>query len=79
MPCDPEMLKSVPLIVLLDDDEAAVLAAHVAGVPIGWSPGPRLMALGQFQLQGRIAIGIRSTTARSNAKFQSGRSILQSP
>jgi uncharacterized membrane protein len=29
MPCNPEMLKSVPLFSLLDADETAVLAAHV--------------------------------------------------
>jgi CRP/FNR family cyclic AMP-dependent transcriptional regulator len=29
MPCDPEVLKTVPLFALLDDDEAAVLAAQV--------------------------------------------------
>lgn len=29
MPCDPQMLKGVPLFSLLDDDERAVLAAQV--------------------------------------------------
>jgi CRP/FNR family cyclic AMP-dependent transcriptional regulator len=29
MPCDPEMLRQAPLFALLDDDEAAVLAAQV--------------------------------------------------
>jgi len=29
MPCSPEMLRQVPLFALLDDDELAVLAAHV--------------------------------------------------
>ena len=29
MPCTPEMLKNVPLFALLDDEEAAVLAAQV--------------------------------------------------
>jgi CRP/FNR family transcriptional regulator, cyclic AMP receptor protein len=29
MPCDPQMLKSVPLFSLLDDDETAVLATQV--------------------------------------------------
>ena len=29
MPCDPEVLKHVPLFALLDDDETAVLAAQV--------------------------------------------------
>ena len=29
MPCNPEMLRSVPLFALLDDDETAVLAAQV--------------------------------------------------
>ncbi|HVZ60698.1 MAG TPA: DUF1003 domain-containing protein [Terriglobales bacterium] len=29
MPCDPEVLKRVPLFALLDDDEVAVLAAQV--------------------------------------------------
>ena len=29
MPCTPEALKQVPLFALLDDDEAAVLAAQV--------------------------------------------------
>src|SRR5438045_366662 len=29
MPCDPTILKQVPLFALLDDDETAVLAAHV--------------------------------------------------
>jgi CRP/FNR family transcriptional regulator, cyclic AMP receptor protein len=29
MPCDPEELRHVPLFELLDDEEAAVLAAHV--------------------------------------------------
>jgi CRP/FNR family transcriptional regulator, cyclic AMP receptor protein len=29
MPCDPAILKQVPLFALLDDDETAVLAAHV--------------------------------------------------
>ena len=29
MPCDPQILKQVPLFALLDDDETAVLAAHV--------------------------------------------------
>lgn len=29
MPCDPEVLKRVPLFALLDDDEMAVLAAQV--------------------------------------------------
>jgi uncharacterized membrane protein len=30
MPCDPEILKQVPLFALLDDDETAVLAGQVA-------------------------------------------------
>src|SRR6201996_7923766 len=29
MPCDPDVLKTVPLFALLDDDEAAILAAQV--------------------------------------------------
>lgn len=29
MPCDPEVLRNVPLFALLDDEEAAVLAAQV--------------------------------------------------
>src|SRR3569833_2913624 len=29
MPCNPEVLKHVPLFALLDDDETAVLAAQV--------------------------------------------------
>ena len=29
MPCSPEVLRGVPLFALLDDDEMAVLAAHV--------------------------------------------------
>ena len=29
MPCDPQVLKQVPLFALLDDDEAAVLAGQV--------------------------------------------------
>ena len=29
MPCSPEVLRNVPLFALLDDDEAAVLAAQV--------------------------------------------------
>ena len=29
MPCSPEVLRGVPLFGLLDDDEMAVLAAHV--------------------------------------------------
>ena len=29
MPCNPEVLKQVPLFALLDDDEVAVLAAQV--------------------------------------------------
>jgi CRP/FNR family transcriptional regulator, cyclic AMP receptor protein len=29
MPCSPEVLRSVPLFALLDDDELGVLAAHV--------------------------------------------------
>jgi CRP/FNR family cyclic AMP-dependent transcriptional regulator len=29
MPCNPELLRSVPLFALLDDDETAVLASQV--------------------------------------------------
>ena len=29
MPCDPEVLRQVPLFTLLDDEETAVLAAQV--------------------------------------------------
>ena len=29
MPCNPEILRQVPLFALLDDDETAVLAAQV--------------------------------------------------
>ncbi len=29
MPCDPEILRQVPLFALLDDEEAAVLAGQV--------------------------------------------------
>jgi CRP-like cAMP-binding protein len=29
MPCDPDILKHIPLFALLDDDEAAVLASQV--------------------------------------------------
>jgi len=44
MPCDPEELKHVPLFALLDDDEAAVLAAQVDLK--GFAPRQRIYKIG---------------------------------
>jgi uncharacterized membrane protein len=45
MTCDPEMLKSVPLFALLDDDETAVLAAQVERKT--FAPRQRIYRMGE--------------------------------
>ena len=44
MPCNPEELRHVPLFELLDDDEAAVLAAQVEIAK--FSPRQRIFKIG---------------------------------
>ncbi len=44
MPCDPQILRNVPLFALLDDEELAVLAAQVE--ERRFSPRQRIYKLG---------------------------------
>src|SRR5712671_1602193 len=45
MPCQPEILKQVPLFALLDDDETAVLAAQVEVK--SFAPRQRIYRIGE--------------------------------
>jgi uncharacterized membrane protein len=62
MPCDPEVLKSVPLFSLLDDDELAVLAAQVELRT--FSPRERIYKIGEAAPQAYVLISgkVRVTT-----------------
>src|SRR5215471_20684569 len=62
MPCKPEVLKSVPLFALLDDDETAVLAAQVEFKT--YAPRQRIYKMGDPGGQGYIMLSglVRVTT-----------------
>jgi uncharacterized membrane protein len=62
MPCNPEELKHVPLFELLDDDEAAILAAQVEVKK--FAPRQRIYKIGEpgknayVVMEGRIQVSI---------------------
>jgi uncharacterized membrane protein len=62
MTCDPEMLKSVPLFSLLDDDETAVLASQVE--PKTFAPRERIYRIGEPSGPAYVAVSgrVRVTT-----------------
>src|SRR5262249_18835330 len=62
MACKPEVLKSVPLFALLDDDETAVLASQVEVKTFG--PRERIYKMGGADAQGYVMISgkVRVTT-----------------
>src|SRR5262245_60939953 len=62
MVCKPEVLKSVPLFALLDDDETAVLASQVEAKTFG--PRERIYKRGEASAQGYVMISgkVRVTT-----------------
>src|SRR5271167_1326405 len=62
MPCPPEALKQVPLFALLDDDEAAVLAAQVELKK--YAPRQRIYKIGDPGGQAYILVSgsVRVTT-----------------
>ena len=62
MTCKPEILKSVPLFALLDDDETAVLASQVEVKT--FSPRERIYKIGEPSGQAYVVIsgGVRVTT-----------------
>jgi len=62
MTCKPEVLKSVPLFALLDDDETAVLASQVEVKTFG--PHERIYKMGEASAQAYVMISgrVRVTT-----------------
>ena len=61
MPCSPEVLRSVPLFALLDDDEMGVLAAHVEMRT--FSPRQRIYKIGDRGERAYVVVsgGVRVT------------------
>src|SRR6516225_8716907 len=65
MACDPEVLKHVPLFALLDDEEAAVLAAQVEVRQ--FAPRQRIYKMGDpggrayVMVSGRVRVHLRSS------------------
>ncbi|HTS64979.1 MAG TPA: DUF1003 domain-containing protein [Candidatus Acidoferrales bacterium] len=62
MPCNPEILRAIPLFALLDDDEAAVLASRVEHVK--FAPRQRIYKMGDPGGQGYVVLAglVRVTT-----------------
>jgi uncharacterized membrane protein len=62
MPCSPEVLRSVPLFALLDDDELGVLAAHVEMRT--FAPRQRIYKIGERGERAYVVVsgGVRVTT-----------------
>ncbi|HEV2730260.1 MAG TPA: cyclic nucleotide-binding domain-containing protein, partial [Terriglobales bacterium] len=62
MTCKPEILRSVPLFALLDDDETAVLASQVDIK--NFSPRERIYKIGEPSAQAHVMISgkVRVTT-----------------
>lgn len=62
MPCNPELLKSIPLFALLDDDETAVLAVHVD--QRRFAPRERIYKIGDPSGPAYVVVsgGVRVTT-----------------
>jgi len=62
MPCSPEVLREVPLFALLDDDEMAVLAAHVEVRT--FAPRQRIYRMGDPGERAYVMVsgGVRVTT-----------------
>src|SRR5919201_6398956 len=62
MPCNPEVLKQVPLFALLDDDEIAVLAAQVELKT--FAPRQRIYKMGDLGGRGYVLVSgaVRVTT-----------------
>jgi CRP/FNR family cyclic AMP-dependent transcriptional regulator len=62
MPCDPEVLKNVPIFALLDNDEAAVLAAQVEIKR--FSPRQRIYKMGEVGGRAYVLVSgsVRVTT-----------------
>jgi uncharacterized membrane protein len=62
MPCSPEVLRSVPLFALLDDDEMGVLAAHVEMRT--FAPRQRIYKIGERGERAYVVVsgGVRVTT-----------------
>ena len=62
MPCSPEVLRSVPLFALLDDDEMGVLAAHVEMRT--FSPRQRIYKIGDRGERAYVVVsgGVRVTS-----------------
>src|SRR5215469_5512150 len=62
MPCDPEMLKQVPLFALFDNEELAVLGAQVEQRE--FAPGQRIYKLGETSGPAYVVVSgkVRITT-----------------
>ncbi len=62
MPCNPEILRQVPLFALLDDDETAVLAAQVE--VRNFSPRQRIYKIGELGERAYVLVSgsVRVTT-----------------
>ena len=62
MPCNPEILRQIPLFALLDDDEAAVLASRVEHVK--FAPRQRIYKMDDPGGQGYVVLSglVRVTT-----------------
>jgi uncharacterized membrane protein len=62
MPCNPEILRQVPLFALLDDDEAAVLAAQVE--VRNFAPRQRIYKIGELGERAYVLVSgsVRVTT-----------------
>jgi CRP/FNR family cyclic AMP-dependent transcriptional regulator len=62
MPCDPEVLKQVPLFALLDEDEIAVLAAQVEVKK--FAPRQRIYKMGDASARAYVMVSgsVRVTT-----------------
>jgi CRP/FNR family cyclic AMP-dependent transcriptional regulator len=58
MPCDPEVLKHVPLFALLDDDETAVLAGQVKLVT--FAPRQRIYKIGDASGRAYVVVSGRA-------------------
>ena len=56
MPCDPSILRQVPLFALLDDEETCVLAGQV-GISGSTKLGDFVMVGGKAGLAGHLNIG----------------------
>src|SRR5256885_14840103 len=66
MPCNPEMLRQVPLFALLDDDETAVLAGQVE--VRNFAPRQRIYKIGELGDRAYVLVSgsVRVTTVDSD-------------